>query len=1131
LSAKETCAAISDVLAEARTVDGGIDVLAELGVKHKRWPAVMWIIETLIADAAARIENVSSPQLPSNLDWSTFTPLEDMVCLPIRVDQISYSNSVSPAQWDELHFDPRYTDQMAREKYSAAEQIWMSLGSIILEAADLPSEQSSQVMNYAYQIIARLHNFGFVPEHIYSYVHTSPDAAVRRPPIMHLLSSRILSTLSDAVWRAHQDEVISQAASAGATYRDLGHDPPGGRFRLKVRDLGPEVWLEFILWCCVDGGFDKAGSWIVERMRTRNTDSPWFGTPWTSAATDGASDEALIDWARVKLRHGGTVGQIEGYSRERPFVEMEPRTISVEVVLALIEASINARSLDLVGRGCTQAHTQTSIFKLLLFLEPHGLPQRYFDYLTVRLLQPDLFDFQADATTLQSLVERLRYIRSLETTCKPAEHLPSLEVDSVLEQSEVYAGVLHQALERLAVAGRARPAVEIFNQIQDLVDQSKLRAIGSFLHTRRQPDLSFFSSREFAFSQEYTSSHGQLPTPKLAPFLDLVTDARLFEFGKWLLYSMDVDGPLIPLSLYSRTSLAPAILRFAAATEDVALIEDVADAIGLRYPKPPVSYFRSFADARLQLKDFEGAGHAFAALNEAKGGGNSLANVATIIATVMRIEYSAEHAWQERRPRLLSPGLSLLEWVLKGDFQGISGNFRKNQIAEYRRGLACLLRVVEAIPGTVLSDVARSWIPKIADANVVGLHPNTFDIVLSAVVETKGAKVGMMLWDLFCEEPAQQTTGNQPVVETADTGLASTPDGLGVKSNETPARDSRFWLRNTMLPKSIDDSSSSSMNDVVGGPKMYSTGKNAIFAEYGLDGNESDAGLANGNADIERATVDVNELSFSRLSIGRRSYAQAMGPLRYKSSAPKKQNSTLQQSPPSADVSLLGDRFKEMISEDSVPDSTDDDENLLRPPSTPTNPVVRPTFRTLRIIIRSALQDLEAAKSLWYAEDLEVDFNTSEVPAKANMRALEAAMTDIELVERWAKPLFHRFGISDDDVMAEFGWNLREKNNIFSTTELKKRHAAAKTEYELAKMGLLADVSERNVRKRFLGPQVKRTEGEVKKYTARELAFYFNKKNSVEEDLTEKDVIQEDSTGRSANEKNPNKKRPNGKRS
>lgn len=317
LNADEKCIEITRILAEAREEDNGLDVLSELGVKHGRWSAVMSIVESLIAGAAARITNESSAQLPSNLDWPMST-LDDADIAPIELDAISYSHTTCSARWDEFQFDPRNTDSMATEKYTAIEQIWMSLGFIILESANLPSAPFTQAMKYVYQIIARLHSSGFVPEHVYTYVHTLNDSTVRRPPIMHLLSSRILTTLSDAVWRAHQDKVIAQAASAGASYRDLGRDPPGGRFRLKVRELGPEVWLEFVLWCCVDGGFAKAGSSIVERMRSRNTDSPWFANQWTSAAGDGAADNELIDWDRVKLRHGGSVGQIEGYSRERP---------------------------------------------------------------------------------------------------------------------------------------------------------------------------------------------------------------------------------------------------------------------------------------------------------------------------------------------------------------------------------------------------------------------------------------------------------------------------------------------------------------------------------------------------------------------------------------------------------------------------------------------------------------------------------------------------------------------------------------------------------------------------------------------------------------------------------------------
>ncbi len=1078
LNAKERCAAITHIIAGARETNRGIDLLAELGVKHGRWSAVLLVVESLVADASTRIKNDSLAELPSNLDWPMSTPLEEMASEPIELDQIPSSDNESFAQWDQLDFDPCHTDGTASEKSSAIPQIWMSLGSVILEAADLPSEKSNQVMVYAYQIIARLHNSGFVPDHVYSYFHTGYDSALRRPPILHLLASRILTTLSDAVWRAHQDEVIAQAANAGANYQDLGLDPPGGRFRLKVRELGPEVWLEFILWCCADGGFATAGSWIVERMRTRNTDSPWFATEWTSAAGDGASDQAFVDWDIVKLRHGGTVGQIEGYSRERPFVEMERRTISVEVVLALVEASIDARSPDVEGRGCTQGSAQTSVSRLLMFLEPHRLPQRYFDYITVRLLQPLLFDFEKDSTTLHTLVEAIRDMRTLEITHKPTENLPSLEIDSILEQSEVFAGILHQALESLAVAGRVSLTVEMFHQIQRLVDQSKLRSIGSFLHSPWRPDKNFFSPRDFAFSQEYTLSHGQLPAQKLAPFLDIVTNAGLIELGDWLFYSMDVDGPLIPLDLYSKSSLSPSILRFAAAKEDRTLMEDVADTIELGHRKAPVSYLRSYTDARVQIKDFENAGHTFAALSEAKGGGNNLYNVATIIATMIRIEHSAKHTWEERRPRYLSPGLALLDWVLSGDFRGNPGDFGREHIRDYRRGLACLLRVVEAIPETCLSDVSRSWLPTLSQSNVVGLSARAFDVVLSAVVQTRGAKVGMMLWDLFCKVPPEDGEKGQDCVNAADTTLVSAPKRLEMQSDEAPLSGSTIWTRDTMTPHRIDKSSRRATNNAYSGLNMDATSEDVVSAgkhSIALVGKETD--------------LDVNRLPFSSISIDQTGLATVFHSVGNKSSMPGKQN------PPNADISLLPAAFNEMISDQPDPPSSMEDDVLpLTYAPGPPNPVVRPTFRTLRIIVRGALMELEAAKALWYTEDDELPtLNITDVPAKANMRALETAMTDIKLVEQWAKPLFRRFGLSDDDVAVEFGWKLGEKDNIFSTEELKKRHAAARTEYELAKMGMLADLSEVNIRKRFLGPPVRKTKMKVDNYTPRELAFYSNK--------------------------------------
>lgn len=1101
LNAKEKSTAVTHIIAEARENEAGVEPLAELGLKIGRWAAVQSVVEILIADATSHIRIDSLDELPSNLDWPTSTNLENMSMKPIEVDRITSFSNESSTRWDELHFDPCYTDETVAEKRIAVEQIWMSLGSFILEAADLPSHRFQEVMKNVYQIIARLHNSGLVPEHVYSYIHTSFDSAVRRPPIMHLLSSRLLTTLSDAVWRAHSDEVIAQAASTGTTYRDLGHDPPGGRFRLKVRELGPEVWLEFILWCCVDGGFAKAGSWIVERMRTLQTEAPWFAVQWMSGPDGETSGGAMIDWASVKLRHGGTVGQIEGYNREKPFVEMRSRTVSVEVILALVEASLNGTYADNAGRGCTQESVLSSITKLLTFLEPHSLSDKYFDYLTVRLLQSSMFDFGKDPTVLQSLVDRLSYMRSLETTHKPAEDLPSLEVNSVLRHSEVYAGVLHQTLESLAAVGRVRPTLEMFRKIQELVDQSKLRSIGSFLHNNRRPDQSFFSARDFAFSQEYTSSHGQLPAPKLAALLDLLTEAGMTELGQWLVYSTDVDGPLIPLSLYSRSSLTPSLLRFAASIQDHMLMQDVVDTVTERPRKPPVSYLRSFADAQLQLKDFESAGQVLAALNEAKGGGNSLGNIASIVATMIKIESSAVHAWRERRARYLSPGMSLLEWLLEGDFRGIPGDFRKDQIQDYRRGLACLLRVVEAIPGTVLSNAARSWLPTLGESNVVGLDPRVFAIVLSAVVETRGARVGMMLWDLFCEEPAQEGEKHHGWVNADDIKLVHTSDGLKFQSNQSPLPGSGISTLQHMLPIRVEMSKKSTVAAADDDMNMDGTGEIAIFGDgYGLDTSEkeSNGGAAIGNADAQKTEADFDKSPSTTVWLDGGDEAEYSRSFRNRSAVPGEHHPILPQNPPSADVSMSYAGFKDMLSGSFDPGSTEDD--IVPRESGPyrPSPVVRPTFRTLRIIIRGALQELEAAKSLWYIEDVECpSLNISDVPAKANMRALEAAMTNIELVEQWAKPLFRKFGLSDKDVAVEFGWKLGEKHdNIFSTDALKKKYAAAKTEYQLAKMGMLADISEVDIQKRFFGPPIRKTEGKVHAYTKRELAFYFKAKDT-----------------------------------
>lgn len=1091
LDAEKTCTGITNLLAEARESDAQIDILATLGVRDGRWSAVMTLVECLITDATSRIPNSSSVELPSNLDWPRLMTLDDMARKAFEVDQMSHSNRLSYEQWDEIQFDPRYTDQMRMEKYNVIEQIWMSLGAIILGTTALPSEKSSKVMMHVQRIIARLHNSGFVPDHVYSYSYscTDNDSAVRRPPLMHLLSSRILTSLSDAVLRAHHDEVNALAANAGSNYRGLAHILPGAQARLKVRDLGPEIWLEFVLWCCVDGGFAKAGSWIVEQMRTRNTDLPWFAVHLTSSSGEETLDAALIDWASVNKRPGGILSRTRGDLGEKASDADHSCSISAEVVLALVEVLIDSRSPGISGRGTTQKSILTSIEKLLMFLEPHSLPEKYLDYLTVRLFQPLLYDFEKDPTTLQALSERLGFIRSLESTRRRSEYLPSLQVDSVLEQSEVYPGLLHQILETLAIAGRANSTVNVFNQIQDLVDQSKLRSIGSFLQSPRRPDQDFFS--DFAFSREYTSSHGQLPAQKLAAFLGLVTDAGLTELGQWLLYSMDVDGPLIPLTLYGQGSVSPSVLRFAGATNDHMLQEDVADAVRSKAGKPPVSFLRSYVDAQLRQANFETAGHKLAYLNEAKGGGYSLSNIANLLATITKIEKYTEHDKPERRARLLSPGLSLLDWLLEGDFRGNVGDFKKSQIKDHFRGLACLFRVAETMSGSLLSGVARSWIQKLAQSNVVGLNARVFNILLAALVETRGARFGMMIWDLFCEEPRPDDESIQERVPWANTKPDSTADDL---SNGSPLSGSELGTRDVMPPTKANESHPRSSTSVGANLKVDVTEEGAMFADDHLEQGveeDSDTHFTDFDAGVNESGLDLNVSSPPRISPAFSGLAARARSVAGKGSVPE-EDLMLEVEPPSADITIPSTEFNGMVSEELFPsESMDDDILPLASTQIGRIPVVKPTFATLRIIIRAALEELEAAEKLVYVgQKTAASEEFPEYPAKKNMLALEATIINVELVEQWAKPLFQRFGLSDEDVAVEFGRKLDGKGNIFSTEELHRRYSAAQAEYEQAKESLAAKMSRVYVGKNFLNPRIRKTAVNVKEFTPRELLYY-----------------------------------------
>jgi hypothetical protein len=976
VGSNKSCADILAILHQASwTANSGTDLLAYLGLRQGRWQAALDLTNVLLQNVATNVPTESAKMHLPGLSWPRLPSLDELCSAPIHIDQTGTTTKEDTATWDQNLLDPRYLETMSKYQDRTMKQIWKSLGYTIIEAADLEGEEADAAMRFVYRVIAQIHKLGLVPDNVYAYVPSNYTSSVIRPPIMHLLSSRILTTLSDAVWRAHQDSVIAQAVSSGIGYKDLGHDPPGGRFRLKVRPLGPEVWLEFVLWCCVEGGFALAGTKIVKHLRQR-MEKPWFAVNWmlpnVYSSTASTAQSATVDWSRVQLRTGGTVGRIEGYSAEQPFAVMDPRTISTEVVLALVDSLANSLSVGVAKRGSSLGKVQSSIRSLISFLEPHRLPSGYFDYLAVRLHQSGSCDPDRKPEDVQSLAETFLYMRSLETAEESVTAAISFDLQAIARHSELLNGLFHQSLEAFVNLGDMRRALDVFAEIQQLVDSSKLRSISTFLSTPRQQSQGYFSSRTVTVDEDFVVSHGQLPLYKVAAFLDLVTDSSLVRLGNWLLYSKDVDGPLIPESSYAIHCISPVLVRFAAASQDFELTKRVLQASNDLPLFPSVTFFRALANTNMAFSQYKLVHRVLHRLTKAKAGGFRPENFAGLAAGILSLEsrITGREGFYAR-VQVREAG-KVMHNLLEGLYNGNPAVYRDSQRNLIQRQLGSMLRILECIDDTSLSDVAHLWRSQFDTGNEINLSTADFNILLAAIVETKGAIFGRMIWDLFCEDPRQKFDRNR-----VDFGIHFIPRFREDDENEW--EHGHFLRRKDEMPMAVDGYPLLSVVEIDELPldEVDAEANEARASDIGYEETE----------DEQAATITDKRISFDSKLDG----SNTLHPLVHTTSEFYSTHSSL------ASAGTI-------------------------------NPIVTPNLRTLRCIVRGALNERRSRQAL--------DKDTSEQ----------------QEILTWSKQFFRAFGISgkairqeihlssdDDDISEHARPSLAEEKRLYDEARRKLR--------------------------------------------------------------------------------------------
>ncbi|EEH39709.1 hypothetical protein PAAG_01898 [Paracoccidioides lutzii Pb01] len=789
-SEPEQCLTILDILCHARTPDSlNYDLLAYIGVELGRWPAVYAIVNRLIDNAEVAGKSPSAMKrgaLPSNIDWASLGSFDTMTgdeCSKLRAPGIlTAEGHISLDSIDGYNDGPQVTCRMGEKasRIGTMEEIWPALGSIVLQAADLPPEESRTAMFYFYRIVARLHHLDYIPHGVYKYTKSQvPEQLNRGTPAMHLLSSHIMNVLSDAVWIGHE---IDKAVSALASGKKVSTT---AKFRMKVRPLGPEIWLEFVLWCCVEGGFNVEGSWILEQLANRKP--RWLVESFSNHSLPlDAINSSKIDrfdtWASCACGpKGASVNESQG-----PFVGLGKRTISSEVVTSMMDGLNNSVKVGVGHRGAYLTSIIEYKRSLIHLLRENNiyLKLRDVDHLIVRMMEARGVVPDVDPKSFELLLELSSDI-SCSLTKEPPKAVTNLHP---LDRSAVVLGLKHYVLDAYTNMEHIYKARDRFAKL-DAINRSKGGGYKSPysvkyskipetkpLHVSGPNRVALQAT--CAIPHPNTASLTGFSSSSLSHLLDLSTSSKVHDFAHQLFFSHGEEFPTIPRQCYSDDLLAPAIIRYAAAIQNDDLLNTVAEDLPLPWSGPVIRAFFGYA---LQHHDWDRVNEILLHLRDNNGSGWDTKEVALLAAAIIRLDKNCHPGGQERTSgqNQLTPlarAEEILAKLLQGEFNP-RPKYSEGHTQYHEGVLFQFLRLFKSIQGSI-SKICQNGNPqwKSKQLPTRTIPSSAFNEILYAVVETQGSKAGERLYRLWCidEPPANIKLGGNIALRST----ARTPENL-----------------------------------------------------------------------------------------------------------------------------------------------------------------------------------------------------------------------------------------------------------------------------------------------------------------------------------------------------------------
>ncbi|KAK5169674.1 uncharacterized protein LTR77_005652 [Saxophila tyrrhenica] len=632
------------LLAAQEPVYADVDLLYYLAVEKERWDAVIWLVKRLVEAFGPEVLRdgrlhhvVGQWESESSLDALT----EDKIAVEDAPGPEASLIPSAPGQatLDQLTGDkPDNLSRGERLAHNALGQIWRSLGHMVTACAD------TGIKAEILEIIAHLHHMGIMPASIYNQKPSTDSTSIQQPPTLNLLSSRILISLSDAAWRAHERSNNRTARLNSSPDDSSRPAKPGSRYKVNVAGLRPEVWLELILWACLHGGWIKEGAELLDASYTAG----WKPFAWRSMVPE--DNGSTPDWDKLEYAFNTRPPS----AMDEPDVPIEApvhRTISSEVINAYIDALASSTRQGVGERGLAASYVIERILTLQKLLRRGRLSLGAGSWDAVLLRLADLHGERIDhgVETFKSL-SKLSPRMGAELSLPFGRDVP----EYVFDGSAAIVGLHHRALRSRMHAGDVRGAFEVFRSLQEFADINKERSVWDFTKDRAPRNQDRAESETFTSNFPgiaYPAFEMQIPPTILGPFLDLVIDAGAYQFATWMVYSTEIDGPVIPAHLYTDPAVAPALIRFASETDDRSLLSKIVNArkalASYEHPSLPPDYLRAFFRSQVERKNWAAAGKILTHVHEMSAYGLDIGSIAHVTRAMLQ-EYGIARKDSER---------------------------------------------------------------------------------------------------------------------------------------------------------------------------------------------------------------------------------------------------------------------------------------------------------------------------------------------------------------------------------------------------------------------------------------------------------------------------------------------------